>query len=119
MNRSTISWVAAVLGVLLLLSNGWWLVQSIDAGITASYRDQQLYSYDSALREATNLLTAADVSLSRSELVKVAEEISESEAFEKDGCTWVGFLGFKFDDGDQLVHVARGWSFGEEDPCYP
>lgn len=39
--------------------------------------------------------------------------------YDKDGCTWVGWLGFKFNLSGKLVFVSPSWSSSEKDPCYP
>ena len=119
MSRKALAWISVVIGLLLVVTNAWWFLKSLDSGTAAAYQQQQLATYDSALREATRLLAVSRPGLSKSELLAEAEEISESDAFEKDGCVWVGSLGFKFDDRGKLIHVALGWSFGEDDPCYP
>ncbi len=56
--------------------------------------------------------------LSKQQLVAIAEKQSGEESYEKDGCTWVGWLGFKFNSNGELVFVSPSWSSSEKDPCY-
>jgi len=119
MPRTAAGWVAIVCAFLLIATNAYWLYVSIDAGITATYRDQQLWEYGEALRETRLLLPAAQPALTKPELVGKAESISGSEAYEKDGCVWVGSLGLQFDEDERLIHVSPTWNLGESDPCFP
>ena len=36
--------------------------------------------------------------LSKEEVVSIASEQADQEIFEKDGCTWVGWIGLKFSE---------------------
>ncbi len=54
----------------------------------------------------------------KQQLVAIAEKQSGEESYEKDGCTWVGLLGFKFNVSGKLIFVSPSWSPSEKDPCY-
>ena len=119
MPRTLAGWTAIVSLLLLLATNAFWFLVSVDAGISATYRDQQLGEYREALREARLLLPAVRPAVSKSELVDRAKSITHSEVFEKDGCVWIGHLGFQFDEAGRLIHVSPTWNSGEVDPCFP
>ena len=97
-----------VLSVLLLATNVFWLYLTIDNGVTATYREQEFYE-----EQKTR------VQLSKQQLVAIAEKQYGEESYDKDGCTWVGWLGFKFNLSGKLVFVSPSWSSSEKDPCYP
>jgi hypothetical protein len=117
--RKLINGLTVALAILLVLSNVGWAYSMFDTSITMSYWDQQLDEYDRSLAQAQQLLPVAFMTTNRHEFLSIAESLAEEEGYEKDGCVWVGMLGFKFDEGDSLSHVARIWSFGSPDPCYP
>ena len=118
--KTATGWTALILGLLLVVSNAWWLYVSVDDAITASYRDSELVLNQQALDDALRLMPLVDSDLGRAKFVAKAEELFEDESFEKDGCVWVGNLGLKFDEDDRLVHASPNWSFaGAEDPCFP
>ena len=111
--------VTLVFVALLVISNAYWLYNSFDSAITRSYRDDQLQQLDAALTQAQQVLPIAYASEGRATFVAAAQEVLDEESFEKDGCIWIGRLGFKFDEAETLQHVSRTWNFGAPDPCYP
>lgn len=118
--KTTTGWAALILGLLLVVSNAFWIYVTIDNAITASYRDNVLVWNQQALADALKLIPLLDAGLGKTELLAKAEAILEDNSFEKDGCVWVGRLGLKFDEDDHLVHASPNWSFvGDEDPCFP
>jgi len=118
--KTASGWTALILGLLLVVSNTWWLYVTVDNVITASYRDNELVWNQQALADALELMPLLDAGLAKAELVAKAEVLFEDDSFEKDGCVWVGSLGLKFDKDDRLIHASQNWSFvGNEDPCFP
>lgn len=115
----TAVWTAIALGVSLVISNAWWLYVSFDSAITASYREDQYTWTKEALDDALALIPAIEPMARKPEVIAFAQQLSEFQAFEKDGCVWFDNLGIKFDDEERIVHVSRRWNFGEEDPCFP
>ena len=112
------NWPTLVLVVLLVVSNAFWLYNSIDTAITLSYRDQQVHELDASLTQAQQLLPVAFGSPGKESFVAAAMQILEQDSFDKDGCIWIGGLGFKFNENETLEHVSRSWSDGASDPCY-
>ena len=108
-----------ILSILLLASNAFWLYQLIDSGVTLSYRDQQTYELEETRKQLMATLPVAAKKATKKEIVTAASKFTDQEAFEKDGCTWVGWLGFKFDENNKLKSVSPSWSYGKKDPCYP
>ncbi len=117
--RTATGWTALILGTLLVVSNGWWAYVTVDNAITASYRNDQLRWNQAALSDALALVPAVQPMASKSQVTALLQQSSEIEPFEKDGCVWFDNLGIKFDENARIVHVARRWSFGEDDPCFP
>lgn len=108
-----------ILGVLLVFSNGCWLYNSIDRGITLSYRDKQIHELDETRKQLMGMLPAMSQNFSKQEVIQIASSQSNEKTFEKDGCTWVGWVGLKFNQNGILESVSPAWFYGGLDPCYP
>jgi len=112
--------VALMILVLMLLgSNAFWLYQSMDSGVTSSYASKQIHELNETRKQLSAVLTEVGKNSKKSEIITVASKYTELKAFEKDGCTWVGWIGFKFNEDGNLASVSPAWSYGEKDPCYP
>ena len=110
MRPSTITiWV---LVLALVISNLWWFGLLLDAGITATYRDDSFDRHHQALAELLAVVPAAtDPEATRESVLKVARDASGNrESFEKEGFVWVGRLGYRFNDEGRLVEVQSAWS---------
>lgn len=108
----------AILTILLLASNVCWFCQVVDTGVTLSYRDQQTYELEETRKQLMATFPAVANKSTRDEIVGAASNFTDQEVFEKDGCTWVGWIGFKFDENNKLKSVSPSWSYGDNDPCY-
>ena len=108
-----------ILVVLLLASNAFWLYQVVDSGVTLSYRDQQTYELEETRKQLMATFPEVASKVTKEEIIAAASKYTDQEIFEKDGCTWVGWLGFKFDENNKLKSVSPSWLYGEKDPCYP
>jgi hypothetical protein len=112
-------WVITVLVLLLILTNGYWFYGAIDQGVTLSYRDQQLYQLEETRKQLMAVMPKVARNLTKEEVVSMASEHTDQEVYEKEGCTWVGWMGLKFNEKGSLQSVSPSWSYGGEDPCYP
>ena len=108
----------AILGVLLLASNSFWFYQLLDTSTTLSYRDQQSYELEETGKQLMAILPEIAQNSTKSEVIAFASKYTDQKVFEKEGCTWVGWLGFKFNKENRLESVSPSWSYGESDPCY-
>ncbi|MCG8382859.1 MAG: hypothetical protein MJA28_11700 [Gammaproteobacteria bacterium] len=109
----------AILVVFLLATNAFWLYQVVDTRVILSSRDQQTYELEETRKQLMATLPEVAKHAKKKEIIAAASKHTDQEAFEKDGCTWVGWIGFKFDESDKLKSVSPLWSYGEKDPCYP
>ncbi|MCP5058505.1 MAG: hypothetical protein GY937_17520 [bacterium] len=99
--------IAIVLGVLLLGTNGWWLYNSIDAGISYTYQQVSLDDCQEALSQTVAILpVVASPDATREEVIRAAQKPIEGEPFEKEGFTVVGQLGLKFDEHGRLIEIG-------------
>ena len=105
--RST-SVVILLLSTTLVASNAWWLYKAIDTGITRAYATQTCTENAEALAQAISALpVAARLDTSRDAVVAAARRGTDEVVFDKDGLTWVGRLGLRFDAQGRLVEVQR------------
>jgi hypothetical protein len=105
MKRSTYAILA--LAIALVGSNLWWAYHAIDAGITATYRDDSFNATSVALKQhEAILLSVLEGKRSKDNIVAAAKAAANgSEPFEKQGVTHVGWVGLKFDAKNQLTGV--------------
>ena len=97
-----------VLAIALVASNAWWTIQLVDVGITQTYTGVTLDYYDEALNQTLVLLpVVARQGVTRDEILAAAGDTVD--AFEKDGFTWIGRVGLKFDDQGRLVEAMKAW----------
>ncbi|TLU61890.1 hypothetical protein FE810_13825 [Thalassotalea litorea] len=109
--------VVSFLTILLIFSNGYWLFASLDSGVTASYQSQELYEYKNTQEQLLKTFKEVASGKSKSDVVRIAEKYSETPAFDKDGCTWIGWLGFKFDEQGVFQDIDWTISYGDKSPC--
>ena len=111
--------IIAILIVLLLGSNAFWLYQDIDTDTTLFYKSQQIYELEETRKQLMSTFPEVAQDVTKEQIVTAASKYTDQEVFEKEGCTWVGWLGFRFDDNNKLKSVSPSWSYGEEDLCDP
>ena len=109
MKRSTI--VILVLSAALVLTNGWWIYQMLDAGVTATYRDVAFRDNERALEQTLAVIPIAMQSqATRDEVVAAALAAAEhKDTFEKDGYLWIDRIGLRFGENGKLTAVAKAW----------
>lgn len=109
--------IIILLGLLLLLSNVFWIYQTLDSAVTASYRDQLLHEEQQTRQQLMASLPEIASKASRAEVIAAAARHTDMPLYEKEGCIWVGWLGLSFDAQDRLQAVVPTWSSGPEDDC--
>ncbi len=99
-------WTTALLLILLIGSNGWWLYQAIDLAVTEKYRQQEEYEADrtiSALKAVTTELVRGS---SKQHLLEtLGRALPDEEPFEKEGAINVTFLSFQIASDDSIAGV--------------
>ena len=111
--------IAIILGIMLLVSNGWWAYHTLDQGITQTYKEQEFYELKETHNQLAKMMPAISQQLSKDEVIKIASQFSDTDKFYKDGCTWVGWVGLKFNQKGKLESVSPTWFSGGQDPCFP
>lgn len=109
-------WFIALLLVILILSNALWFYNIINLGVTLSYKDQKIYELDETRKQLMLMMPKVADKASKAEVIRAA---GTQHIHEKDGCTWVGWIGLKFDNNNKLQSVSPSWNSGASDPCYP
>jgi hypothetical protein len=106
LKRSSIA--IAVLGAALVASNIAWALNAFDVGISRSY-DRASYDVESdALARALAVIPVlAKERSSKEEIIGAARRKGDSaEVFEKDGVTWIGNLGLRFETSGKVVKAC-------------
>jgi len=109
MNRP---WViaTAVLALLLVASNAFWLMRLYDLTVLYATRDRQSLQYCHALKQALAALPPMAAGRTREEVLAVAKSSAPDAApFDKDGAHWSGWLGFELDARGELQRVVPSW----------
>ncbi len=119
MKQRIMTWTIVVLGILLVITNMWWIRFTFKSAYAVSDNQHEVAQLRRTLDQAFKLMPALDSPLSEVDLVMRAEDQIKSPAREKDGCYWVHELGFKFDDEGRLAHVTSNGIRHSQDACFP
>jgi len=103
---------------LLLAGNFWFAYSWLDTGVTLAYRNEEIREESTRFEQLSGALPAIAKGANKMEVVAAMQAGQELDVFEKDGCTWVGLIGLKFDN-DRLVHVSPNPNSRGMDPCFP
>jgi len=97
----------AIIFVALIGSNLWWLYQSIDAGITHTYREKVLEEQAQQLKQLLVLGNhyAADRPLSEVKAL-ISKVYPEKDMFEKDGNLVAGWLVVKASPNGKVSSIV-------------
>ena len=87
-----------VLIIALIASNGWWLYEAIDAGVTNKHQEQMMYERTGMLKQLISATPELSSEKSKNEIVTIVKKSTDKKFFEKEGTVWVGWTGLKFDD---------------------
>jgi len=89
-------WIAIVLGVLLLITNGFWIYSAIDLAVTEKYRQQEKYEAENRIKALEKLCNKLVSGMDKSEAEKLLNELSpDFEVYEKEGRLNTIWLSFK------------------------
>ena len=101
------SLVIAALSFALVASNAFWLYRTVDSGVSHSYlSDSYQDARSTALQALAILPVVARIDSSKADVLAAAAKASgDTDPFEKDGYTWVGKMGLKFDTSGRLVEA--------------
>jgi len=92
----------------LVGSNAWWLYNTLDFGVTHTYAMQVYDEQEQALSQALSLLpVAVRPNATRDAVIAAARRGRDEFVFDKDGFTWVGRLGLRFDADGRLLEARQ------------
>lgn len=97
-------WIAIVLGILLLLTNGFWVYSAVDLAVTEMYRQQVEYESENRIEALETLCSWLVGGMPKSEAVKLLNEISpDFEAYEKENRLNTIWLSFKVNEQGNVI----------------
>jgi hypothetical protein len=108
MRRPAGIWVIIGLVLALVGTNGWWLYRAACSTIgqlsILKYEQMDDHQMRETARAALLAIPAIAIGQPKADVVqRIAKAVNESEPFEKDGVTVVGWLSLTFDDDGGLV----------------
>ena len=107
MSKSSITTTFLLLA--LVATNGWWVYQAIDVGVTATYQDVARRQTEGALEQVLAVVPVA-CSNNKELIIQAAKpEHYKSEPFSQEGFIWVSNIGLAFGPAGNLVEVAKAW----------
>lgn len=88
----------AILIVLLLVTNGYWLYRSIDSGVTETYRNQVDYEQIHRIAALQQICNQQLAGLPKAELVSLLQSLfPDTHVFEKDNHIHTIWLSIRLD----------------------
>ncbi len=97
-------WVAIVLGILLLLTNGFWLYSAIDLAVTEKYRQQEEYESKNRIKTLEKLCNKLVSGMPKPEAIKLLNDLSpDFESYEKEGHLNTLWLSFEINEQGNVI----------------
>ncbi len=89
-------WLAMTFGILLIVTNGFWLYSAIDLAVTEKYRQQVEYENENKIIALTKLTNNFVKGMEKNELKELLGRLfPDFEPFEKEGAINTIWLSFK------------------------
>ncbi|WP_347900692.1 hypothetical protein [Pseudomonas purpurea] len=111
------SFIIAALVALLVISNLFWLYVVVDTAVTRSYADQEMDVLKKANAQAVGMLKTVLEGKTKSQVELAAMKFSELEPYEKEGCLWIGWYGFKFSETGLFMNLETDESYNDNPIC--
>ena len=115
MKKSTISIIILVL--LFVSTNIFWFFTFIDMGLTQKSQGQLIYELENSKKQAVGMLKESLQEKNKDEIKLIAEKYTDIDSFEKEGCLWVGWYGFKFSETGELEGLETDESYNNKLIC--
>lgn len=109
--------IIVTLSLLLVGSNIFWLYRTIDSAVTRSYMEQELYELNGSNTQAIGMLKEALSGKNKETVQSMAIKFNDLEPYEKDGCLWLGWYGFKFSESGIFVDIDTGKQHKNKTVC--
>lgn len=111
-------WIIALLLLLVVVSNLFWFLGRLDSAVTIAYQEQQIYELSETQKQLMAIFPGVAQALNKEEVIELSSNYTNQAIYVKNGCTWVGWLGFRFGKDSKLQFVSPVWSYDNMDPCY-
>ena len=105
-----LKFISIVLLVLLVVSNVWWLVGSLDAGLAGTQQKETFDNQSENVRNLKEILLRCAAGRSRNEIADYVKGIDADASIGVDSETsmFVNYLEFRF-EGDRLVSIEHSY----------
>ena len=111
--------IVVVLVGLLVASNAWWCVVLLEELSVKKYADLERHQLEATRVQLMRMMPDVAAGATKEAVIAAAAKHTSEQPFEKQGCTWVGWVGLKFSKDHLLESVSPAWSDGAVDPCWP
>lgn len=99
------TWII-VLILLLLVSNAYWVYNTIDFGVSYTYLEASAEHASKRAEQAMQLANLNLIGLDADEAqALLRNDVVGLEAFEKEGCMWVGGICLRLDSERKIVRI--------------
>ncbi|WAC43766.1 hypothetical protein OU997_16145 [Pseudomonas sp. SL4(2022)] len=105
------------LSLLLVGTNIFWLCTTIDSAVTRTYMNQELYELNGSKTQAVGMLKISLMGKTKDEVQSMAAKFTDLEPYEKEGCLWVGWYGFKFSESGLFIDIETGKAHTDRPVC--
>ena len=105
------------LSLLLVGTNIFWLYITVDSAVTRSYMDQEIYELNGSNAQAVGMLKISLAGKTKEEVRSIAVKFTDLEPYEKEGCLWVGWYGFKFSESGLFTDIETGKTYNDKQVC--
>lgn len=101
-----------IFAILLIGSNVWWAAKSFDVAVTNTYQKDYIKNLEESLDQSFFVIKL----LSSGAKIKKEKLVNHSKTFiaknnitvlTKEGFTWVGAFGYKFNENGYLIELKR------------
>ena len=79
--------------------------------------DQEIYELNGSNTQAVGMLKISLTGKTKEEVRSMAVKFTDLEPYEKEGCLWVGWYGFKFSELRIFTDIETGKSYNDKPVC--
>ncbi|MBN1500267.1 MAG: hypothetical protein JW982_08930 [Spirochaetes bacterium] len=108
--------LSIILFILLILTNGFWLYNAVDMGVTQSYHDQVTYEFANRIVSLSSLANHYIHGISKESALGIIEDISDEDSvFIKDNAINSYWISISLDENEnvkevEITDIVRNWA---------
>jgi hypothetical protein len=79
--------------------------------------NQENYELNGSNAQAVGMLKISLMGKTKEEVRSMAVKFTDLEPYEKEGCLWVGWYGFKFTESGLFTNIETGKTYNDKPVC--